>query len=90
MSKADIKPADVKKFSKDLKSFNSTLKSDYSRIHSKLKQLGQTWRDREHKKFESEFDQTAKFIKKFLNSSEQYVLFLNRKAQAAEKYLQQR
>jgi len=90
MPQAIITPEDVKRFSSDLQRFNSTLKSDYSRIHSKLKQLGQTWRDQEHKKFEKEFDQTAKAIKQFLSSSEKYVPFLQRKAKAADDYLKQR
>ena len=52
--------------------------------------LSQSWRDREHDKFVEEFEKTLSVIGKFLETSEQYVPFLVRKADRAEEYLRQR
>ncbi|MBF0232902.1 MAG: WXG100 family type VII secretion target [Desulfamplus sp.] len=90
MPQAIVSPEELKKFASDLKRFNETLKSNSKIIETKLQQLGETWRDQEHKKFEHEFGQTIRVIKQFLDTSEQYIPFLNRKAQAAENYLKSR
>jgi len=90
MAQAVVSPEDVRRFASELKKFNSTLDSDCKKITGRLKALGQTWRDKEHKKFEQEFMQTEKAIKQFLQKSSEYVPFLIRKAAKAEEYLQQR
>jgi len=90
MSQAIVSPQELRKFAADLKSFNNDLKSKSKMLNSKLKRLGETWRDQEHKKFENNFEQTSKVINKFLDSSEKYVPFLLRKAQAAEQYIKSR
>lgn len=56
MVQAIVSPEELRKFAAELKRFNSGLKNDYSRLHGRLRQLGETWRDQEHKKFEREFD----------------------------------
>lgn len=90
MSQAIVSPEELRKFSAELKRFNSELKNDTSRLHARFRQLGETWRDQEHKKFEVEFNQTAKVIQHFVQSAEQYVSFLIRKAESAEAYLTRR
>jgi len=87
MRQAIVSPEELRKFGSDLKRFNDELKENFGQIHGRFKQLGETWRDQEHKKFEKEFDQTGRAIKQFLAASEEYVPFLIRKAEAAEGYL---
>lgn len=90
MPQAIVTPEELRKFASELNRFNEDLKSNYTKTHARFKQLGETWRDQEYKKFEKEFDQTAKAIKQFLAASEKYVPFLIRKAGAADEYLKMR
>ncbi len=90
MRQAIVSPEALRKFASDLKRFNEELKEKFAQTHSRFKQLGETWRDQEHKKFEMEFDRTGRTIKQFLDASDKYVPFLIRKADAAEKYLEAR
>lgn len=87
MSQAIVTPEELRKFALELKRFNEELKQNYTKTYIRFKQLGETWRDQEYKKFEKDFDQTTKVIKLFLAASEQYVPFLIRKAEAADEYL---
>jgi hypothetical protein len=52
--------------------------------------LGDTWRDQEHEKFAQEFEQTVAVLERFLDSANEHVPFLLRKAERIEEYLQQR
>jgi uncharacterized protein YukE len=90
MSQVIVSPEELRKFSAELKRFNSDLKNDATRLHARFRQLGETWRDQEHKKFEVEFTQTAKVIQHFVQAAELYVSFLIRKAEAAEAFLKRR
>jgi uncharacterized protein YukE len=90
MRQAIVSPEELRKFASDLKRFNEELNEKFNQTHARFKQLGETWRDQEHKKFEKDFDQTGRAIKQFLEASEEYVPFLTRKAEAAEGYLEAR
>jgi len=87
MRQAIVSPEELRKFASDLKHFSDELKQNLGQLHARFKQLGETWRDQEHKKFEKEFDQASRTIKQFLTASDDYVPFLVRKAMAAEGYL---
>lgn len=84
---AIITPDEVKRFASALKRFNEELRGNSNRVHGQLRQLGESWRDQEHAKFEQEFSQAMQAIKRFADSSDQYVAYLTRKAQAAQDYL---
>jgi uncharacterized protein YukE len=90
MPQVAVTPEEVRRFAAELKNFNNSLKESSSRIRGRMRNLGETWRDQEYKKFEREFEQTAKAINQFLTLSEGYVPFLMRKAQAADAFLKQR
>ena len=49
--------------------------------------LGTTWRDQEHKKFVDEFNEHMKIIGRFVESAEEHIPYLMRKAQHADDYL---
>lgn len=61
-----------------------------SNLNGQFTSLGSTWRDQEHQKFAHEYQQTMKVIQKFLQTSDQHIPFLKRKAQRARDYLNQR
>ena len=90
MSQAIVDPEQLRRFAHNLKRFNSELQSQMQTLHGQLKQLGETWRDKEQQKFSDEFEQTVQSIAKFVEAAEEHVPFLLRKADRVEEYLRQR
>lgn len=90
MGKAQADPGELRRFAADLNRFNQELGQLVGSIHGKLRNLEQTWRDAEQRKFSEAFDQTAKALGVFLESSTAHVQMLNKKAGLLEEYLKQR
>jgi WXG100 family type VII secretion target len=90
MSQAIVDPAELRRFANNLKTFSSELQNQMALLRSQLMNLGQTWRDQEQEKFTGEFEQTTAAINRFLESSQQHIPFLLRKAERIEEYLHQR
>lgn len=90
MAKAIVDPEELRRFAHDLKRFNSELHNQLSALHGRLTELGQSWRDQEHTKFVEEFDKTTKALSRFIDTSNQHIPFLLRKAERVDEYLQQR
>jgi uncharacterized protein YukE len=90
MARAIVDPAELRRFAQELKKFNNDLRTQVGAMHTRLVELGQTWRDQEHAKFADEFDTTMKVLIRFVDASDKHVPFLIRKAERIEEYLQQR
>ena len=90
MAKAIVDPEELRRFAHDLKRFNNELHTHLGALHGRIVELGQTWRDQEHKKFVEEFEKTMKVLTHFVDASEKHIPFLLRKAQRVDEYLQQR
>jgi uncharacterized protein YukE len=90
MAKADVDPAELRRFALDLKRFNAELAGLMAGLHARLGGLESAWRDQEHRKFSEAFAQTTKALSTFLEASEQHVAFLSKKASLVEDYLKQR
>ena len=90
MGKANVDPAELRRFAADLNRFNNELQTLVAGLHGKMRQLEQSWRDQEQRKFADAFDQTAKGLGNFLEASHQHVQFLGKKASLIEDYLKQR
>lgn len=90
MAQAIVNPEEIRRFAARLKQFNNELLNQLTVLHGQLSGLGQTWRDREHDKFVEEFEQTMMVMKRFVESTNQHIPFLLRKAERIEEYLQQR
>ncbi len=90
MPQAIVDPGELRRFAVNLKQFNNELLNQMTVLHGQLMGLGQTWRDREHDKFVEEFEQTLQVVKRFVDSTNQHIPFLLRKAERIEDYLQQR
>lgn len=89
MSKANVDPAELKRFAGELNRFNQDLSQLMSTLHTRLRNLEQTWRDQEQRKFTEAFDQTARGLSHFLEASQQHAAFLQKKAAIIEQYLKQ-
>ncbi len=90
MAKANVDPAELRRFAQDLNRFNNELQGLLGSLQTRLRGLDSTWRDQEQRKFTEAFEQTLKAIGKFLESAHEHVQFLNKKATAVEDYLKQR
>ena len=73
-----------------MKKFNTDLQNGMSSLQARFASLGDSWQDQEHTKFDEEFKQTMKALKKFIEVSNQHTPYLLRKAQRIEEYLNQR
>jgi uncharacterized protein YukE len=90
MSQAVIDPGEVRRFAHQLKQFTGELLNQMSVVQRQLVGLSGTWRDQENKKFLEDFEQQMQVLRRFVESTNQYVPYLVRKAERIEEYLQQR
>ena len=90
MAQAIVNPEEIRRFAARLKQFNNDLMNQLTVLHGKVSGLGQSSRDREHDKFVEEFEQTMQVVKRLVDSTDQHIPFLMRKADRADEYLQQR
>ncbi len=89
MPQAMMDPEQVRRFAEELQRFNRDLQNRMGSLQARFASLGDSWQDQEHQKFADEFKQTVKALRKFVESSDQHVPFLLRKAQRIEDYLNQ-
>jgi uncharacterized protein YukE len=90
MAKAVADPEELRRFAQLLKAFNANVAQAMQQVQGNANALGQTWRDQEHVKFQQEFEQTMRQLQRFIESSEEQVPLLLRKAERLEAYLRQR
>jgi len=90
MSKANVDPAELRRFALDLKRFTDDIESLVGQLHSRMSGLEGTWRDQEQKKFAETFTQATKALAAFVEAAGEHAAFLNKKAAAIEVYLRQR
>jgi len=90
MPQAIVDPEEIVRFAQNLKQFNAQLNQGMKKLNGQFNHLGGTWRDQEHQKFAQEYQQTMKVVERFLQSADQHIPFLLKKAQRASEYLSQR
>ena len=90
MPQAIADPDELRRFAASLKKFNTDVRDRIVALNGQLVSLGKTWRDQENKKFAEDFEQHMRSISHFIELTEQHIPFLLRKAEAIERYLQQR
>ena len=90
MAQAIVDPNELRRFAQMLKQFNSDMTDRLTALGSQLSSLSTTWRDQENKKFNEEFEQHMRVLSQFIESNNQHIPYLLRKAERIEEYLQQR
>jgi uncharacterized protein YukE len=90
MSKANVDPAELRRFALDLKRFTDEIESLVGQLHGRMNSLEGSWRDQEQKKFAETFSQTTRALAVFMEAAGEHAVFLNKKAAAIEQYLRQR
>jgi uncharacterized protein YukE len=89
MAQAIVDPGELRRFAQLLRRFNEELNEKSGVVASHLTHLAQTWRDQENTRFSEEFSANMKALSRFVESNEQFIPYLLRKAQLVEEYLQQ-
>ena len=87
---AIVNPDALARFARELKQYNEYVRERTKRLHGQFRQLEETWRDQEHRRFAEEFERTRIQVDRFLKASDPYVPFLLRKAERVREYLRQR
>lgn len=90
MAKANVDPADLRRFARDLVHFREEVQTLMSGLQGKLRNLETTWRDEQQQRFSEEFQRTLAQLRRFLEASEQHIGLLRQRAGHIEEYLKQR
>ena len=90
MSQAIVNPDELRRFAQMLKKFNSGLAEQMTALAGQLEALSTSWRDQENHRFSDEFQRNLQMVARFIESNNEYIPFLLRKAERIEDYLQQR
>ena len=90
MSQAIVNPEELRRFAQTLKKFNTGLSDQLTALGGQLEGLSATWRDQENRRFAEEFTKNLRVMARFIETNEEYIPFLLRKAERIEEYLQQR
>jgi uncharacterized protein YukE len=90
MSQAIVNPEELRRFAQMLKAFNNGLGEQMTALAGQLDSLSTTWRDQENHRFSEEFQRNMQTVARFIESNNEYIPFLLRKAERIDEYLQQR
>jgi uncharacterized protein YukE len=90
MAKAIADPDELRKFARELKRFTTMVQEQMGSVNGRFQSLGDTWQDQEHEAFSEEFEQLMRSLNRFVDTSNEHIPFLLRKAQRIEDYLNQR
>jgi uncharacterized protein YukE len=90
MSQAIVNPEELRRFAQMLKTFNTGLSEQMGALAGQLESLATTWRDQENHRFSEEFQRNMLTVAHFIESNNEYIPFLMRKAERIDEYLQQR
>ena len=87
MSQIEMNPHDMRQFARELAEAIGFIHSRDQRMRAELKALGSTWGDEKYRAFSKSCNETADQLTVFYKSAEEYVNFLEAKANAADRYL---
>jgi uncharacterized protein YukE len=87
MARVVADPEEIVKFARMLRKFNEDLSQNSQTLQGQFRSLGDTWKDQQHAKFAQEFEQLMKVLRQFMQSSEQQIPLLQKKAQILKDFL---
>jgi uncharacterized protein YukE len=90
MAQAIVNPEELRRFAQSLKKFNAGLTEQLAALGTQLEGLSTSWRDQENRRFAEEFSRNLKVMARFIETNNEYIPFLLRKAERIDEYLQQR
>ena len=87
MSQAVVDPEQLRQFAAHLHRFAQEMKERSTGLATQMNQLEQTWRDEQQRKFTEDFSTQLLQLKRLIQSTEQHVPYLLRKAEQIDAYL---
>ncbi len=87
MNQAVVDPEQLRQFATHLKLFAEELRSRSTALATQMNRLEQTWRDEQQRKFSEEFSTQLRGLTKVIQSTEQHIPYLLRKAEQIDAYL---
>ena len=87
MSQIEMNPHDMRQFARELAEAIAFIHSRDKRLRTELKELGSAWGDEKYRAFARSCSETADQLVIFYKSAEDFVSFLDAKANAADRYL---
>ncbi len=87
MNQAVVDPDQLRQFASHLHRFAEEMKQRSSGLASQMNQLEQTWRDEQQRKFSDEFTTQLKQLTRLIQTTEEHVPYLMRKAEQIDAYL---
>ena len=88
MAKLEATPEEIRNFRGSLLGYNERLKDKTISLRANFDELSQTWQDNQQQKFATEFEALEKLIQSFLMSSDEFVLYLEKKSIKIDTYLE--
>lgn len=88
MAQAIVDPEQLRQFASMLKKYSQQVRESTASLTQAQARLSDSWRDQEHRKFADEFEEQVKLVNKLLESTEQHIPYLLKKAEIIEQYLQ--
>lgn len=88
MAQAIVDPEQLRQFAAMLKLYSQQVRESTSSLTQAQARLADSWRDQEHRKFSEEFEEQVKMVNRLLESTEQHVPYLLKKAEIIEQYLE--
>ncbi|MDA8745500.1 WXG100 family type VII secretion target [Rubripirellula amarantea] len=87
MNQAIVDPEQLRQFAAHLHRFADELKQQSTGLATQMNQLEQTWRDEQQRKFSEEFTGQMRQLARLINTTEEHVPYLLRKAEQIDAYL---
>ena len=87
MSQAIGNPEEMRKFANALINYLNTVEEETGRIASQFNQLGDSWKDAQHQKFENDFNELRAQVAAFKEKAADYPPHLFAMAADLEQYL---
>lgn len=87
MNQAVVDPEQLRQFAGHLHRFSEEMKQRSTALASQMNQLEQTWRDEQQRKFAEEFTTQMRQMTRLIQSTEQHIPYLLRKAEQIDAYL---
>lgn len=87
MSQAVVDPEHLRQFAAQLHRFAEEMKERSANIGLQMKQLEQTWRDEQQRKFVEDFSAEMRQLSRLIRATEEHVPYLLRKAEQIDAYL---
>lgn len=87
MTQAVADPEQLRQFAGHLHHFAEEMKHQTAALAAQMNQLEQTWRDEQHRKFSDEFTDQMRQLSRLIQTTEEHVPYLLRKADQLDAYL---